>query len=219
MKYTAVAFDLDGTLYPNFSLNSRLIPFLIKEQNLLRAMGKARTRLRKDDLISGRAAGENPSEDFYETQARIMGEILNEPAEIIRERTERLIYRGWEPLFKKIDPFPYVREVLDVFRKEGIKMGLLSDFPPETKLLEDMSTTQSSAQGLKVSEFIPYCPKLYVLPSAENPKSIKTAVSPPQRGLIKSAKTTRSMCFMFITISSFLVSDFSGKSLSCMLKI
>lgn len=125
MKFTAVAFDLDGTLYPNFSLYIRLVPFLLKEQRLLRAFDKARTRLRNSGAYAG---------DFYELQARIMGEILGEPMEKIRERTERLIYRGWEPFFKKIRLFPYVRETLDSFRREGIAMGLLSDFPPETKL-------------------------------------------------------------------------------------
>jgi len=138
LRFTALAFDLDGTLYPNFSLFYRLVPFFLKEQRLLRAMGKARTRLREADRISGQPAvsmgGENGKGDFYDTQARIMGEILGQPADIIREKTERMIYRGWEPVFKKVTPFPHVRDVLDVFKREGIKMGLLSDFPPETKL-------------------------------------------------------------------------------------
>ena len=59
---------------------------------------------------------------------------MNEPSEKVREKIERQIYRGWEPHFKKIALFPHARETLDAFRKEGIKMGLLSDFPPETKL-------------------------------------------------------------------------------------
>jgi len=76
----------------------------------------------------------NYGDNFYDTQARLMGDILNEPAEKVREKVERLIYRGWEPLFSKIRPFPYVRETLDAFRNAGITMGLLSDFPPEAKL-------------------------------------------------------------------------------------
>ena len=125
MKFAAVAFDLDGTLYPNFRLFIRLIPFLLRGQRLLRAMGKARRRLRESCAYEG---------DFYELQARLMGEILKEPAEKVREKTERLIYRGWESHFKKIKLFSHVRETLDAFRKNGIQMGLLSDFPPEIKL-------------------------------------------------------------------------------------
>jgi len=126
MKFTTVAFDLDGTLYHNFNLYVRLIPFLLKDQRLLRAMGRARDVLRQTGAYEG---------DFYVTQARLMGGFLHEPAEEVMEKTERLIYRGWEPHFRNLRLFPHVRETLDNFRKAGIKMGLLSDFPPETKLL------------------------------------------------------------------------------------
>jgi HAD superfamily hydrolase (TIGR01549 family) len=126
MKFPAVAFDLDGTLYPNYGLNVRLVPFILKEQRLLRAFGKARTILRK----SGRGAGGN----FYEEQAKIVGEILGESTEEVKEKVEKLIYRGWEDHFKKIRLFPHVTETLDALRKNGITLGLLSDFPPDTKL-------------------------------------------------------------------------------------
>ena len=125
MKFSAVAFDLDGTLYPNFRLYARLVPFLIKEHRLLRAFDKARTRLRRTGDYGG---------DFYERQARFVGEILGEAPDTIRERLEKLIYRGWEPYFKTIRLFPHVKETLETFRKGGVKMGLLSDFPPEKKL-------------------------------------------------------------------------------------
>ena len=124
-KFSAVAFDLDGTLYPEFRLYLRLIPFLGRNHRLLKAMGKARTRLRKTGAYEG---------DFYELQARLMGEILGESPEKVMEKTERLIYRGWEPFFKNMKLFPHVRETLDAFREAGIPMGLLSDFPPEKKL-------------------------------------------------------------------------------------
>ena len=126
MRFSAVAFDLDGTLYPNYRLNVRLLPFILKEQRLLRAFRNARIQLRK----SGRGTGGN----FYEEQAKIMGEILGESAEKVMEKVERLIYRGWEDHFKKIRLFSHVAETLDALRKNGITLGLLSDFPPETKL-------------------------------------------------------------------------------------
>jgi putative hydrolase of the HAD superfamily len=125
MKFTAVAFDLDGTLYHDFSLFVRLVPFLFKHQRLLRAMGRARDVLREESSYEG---------DFYATQARLMGEYLDDSAEIVMEKTDRLIYRGWEPYFKAIRLFPHVVETLENFRKAGIKIGMLSDFPPEAKL-------------------------------------------------------------------------------------
>jgi putative hydrolase of the HAD superfamily len=125
MKFAVVAFDLDGTLYPDIGLFIHLIPFAVKEQRMLRAMNRARLHLRKTGAYQG---------DFYELQARLMGDILKQEPKKLLDKMERLVYRGWEPHFKKVKPFPHVRETLDLFRKEGIRMGLLSDFPPETKL-------------------------------------------------------------------------------------
>ena len=120
-----MAFDLDGTLYPDFRFFIRLIPFLLKEGPLLMAMGKARKHLRKTGAYQG---------DFYDTQARLMAGYLGKPVQETKERIEKLIYLGWVRHFKKIKLYPHVRETLESFRGEGIKMGMLSDFPPETKL-------------------------------------------------------------------------------------
>jgi FMN phosphatase YigB (HAD superfamily) len=80
LKYSAVGFDLDGTLYPDLSLFVRLVPFFLKgfpkgNVRLLRALDKARMRLR------GTGAYGVFATDFYETQARLMGEYLGEPTE------------------------------------------------------------------------------------------------------------------------------------------
>jgi putative hydrolase of the HAD superfamily len=123
--FDGVAFDLDGTLYPNYRLYLRLIPFILKDNRLLRAMGRARKVLRTDP------SGEN---ELYRRQARLMADILGEDPELVRERLERLVYRGWEPLFKKIKPCAHVAEVLRALKDAGLKLGLLSDFPPENKL-------------------------------------------------------------------------------------
>jgi len=121
----AVAFDLDGTLYPNYRFYMRLLPFIVREHKLLRAMGQAR-----DVLRSASKEGR-----FYELQARIMAEILSENVDLVKERTEKLIYRGWEPLFRKVRLFRGVRETLADLRASGLKLGLLSDFPPDIKLM------------------------------------------------------------------------------------
>ena len=128
-----VAFDLDGTLYPNRRLNKKLLPFIIKEWRLLAAFGKARIIIRKEqeekaNIDSGFAAG------FYGYQAEITAKILNVESEPLQEKIEKLIYRGWEPLFKNIKLFKGALETLDALKKAGYKLGLLSDFPPVTKL-------------------------------------------------------------------------------------
>jgi len=144
MRFPAVAFDLDGTLYPNYRFYAHLIPFLVKEQRLLRAFGKARDRLREEGAAEGivtESGGEGGvttggGESFYRKQARYMSDILKASgtAAELEEKTCRLIYRGWEPLFKKVKLFSHVIETLTALKANGVKLGLLSDFPPQAKL-------------------------------------------------------------------------------------
>jgi len=126
-KFSAVAFDLDGTLYPDLHLFVKLIPFLIKNHRLLHVMGTVRDRLRTSHNYQAGI-------DFYDLQASLMAELLGKTAATTKEETERLIYRGWELYFKRIKLFPHLRETLDAFRHAGIPLGLLSDFPPDAKL-------------------------------------------------------------------------------------
>jgi putative hydrolase of the HAD superfamily len=126
-RFPALAFDLDGTLYPNRRFYIRILPFVLKEQRHLRAFGRARNRLRAEQ-------GKEEVFSFYQRQARYMAEILGTAPEPLAEKTERLIYRGWEPVFKNIRLFPHVVETLEALRENGVKLGLLSDFPPLTKL-------------------------------------------------------------------------------------
>jgi putative hydrolase of the HAD superfamily len=119
-----IAFDLDGTFYPNDRFYLRLLPFLLKEWRYLLAFSRARTALRAQ-FREG---------NFYELQARLMAGLLKKDGAAIRERTERLIYRGWEPLFKKIKPYRHVKETLGAFKAAGFVLGLLSDFPAQRKL-------------------------------------------------------------------------------------
>jgi len=129
-----IAFDLDGTLYPNYRLNIRLLPFILKEARLLSAFGKTRNIMRKEQEESFQSQSIISDVDFYERQAQITAKILNVPADEIKEKIDKLIYKGWEPIFKNIKPFKNVYETLVVFKNAGLKLGLLSDFPPETKL-------------------------------------------------------------------------------------
>ena len=124
-----VAFDLDGTLYPNYRLNVRLLPFILKEWRLLSAFGKARNIIRIEQEKGFVTQG-----DFYEYQSEITAKILSVKPESLKEKIEKLIYRGWEPLFKKVKLFNRVHETLNALQKAGYKLGLLSDFPPEKKL-------------------------------------------------------------------------------------
>jgi putative hydrolase of the HAD superfamily len=126
IPFDAAAFDLDGTLYPNYRLYILLIPFILKEHRLLRALGTARKRMRTNAVHAG--------SDFYDTQAGIMGEILHIDRKTVKEQTEQRIYRGWEGLFTRIKLYPQVIQCLTRLKNARLKLGILSDFPLEAKL-------------------------------------------------------------------------------------
>jgi len=127
---SAVGFDLDGTLYPTYRLNIRLLPFLFRHGRLLSALGKARTIIRREQEQS--PASVRP--DFHDHQAQITAGLLRAQPEQILEKIDSLIYRGWGHHFSNIRLFPHVRETLAELRAAGLKLGLLSDFPPAIKL-------------------------------------------------------------------------------------
>jgi FMN phosphatase YigB (HAD superfamily) len=124
-----VAFDLDGTLYPNYRLNIRLLPIAAKEIRFLIAFSNVRKIIRKEQKN-----GIVQYDNFYKHQAELTARLLNAPAELIKEKIDVCIYRGWEPLFKKVKLFKNVLETLTALRNAGYKLGLLSDFPPEKKI-------------------------------------------------------------------------------------
>jgi len=131
MKFPGVAFDLDGTLYPNRNFYIHLIPFLLKESRYLRVFGKVRDRIRREASIGKFNHG---PVSFYQIQAQYMAEELGQDPALLLQKNEEMIYRGWEPLFKKVSLFPQVKEILHFLRENGVKLGLLSDFPPLKKL-------------------------------------------------------------------------------------
>jgi putative hydrolase of the HAD superfamily len=130
LKFSAVAFDLDGTLYPNYRLNIRLLPFLCGHWPLVAALGKARRIIRQEQELSPSSV----QPDFHMHQAQLAAKLLHARPEQIKEEIERLVYRDWERHFSSIRLFPHVREVLGCLRVAGLKLGLLSDFPPLVKL-------------------------------------------------------------------------------------
>jgi putative hydrolase of the HAD superfamily len=139
-----VGFDLDGTLYANYKLNIRLIPFVFRHWNLAGAFATVRSRLHKmkadGEILSAesRLSGETrflaKALSFYDIQAALLADRLKTDPESARETIDRLIYRGWEEHFARIKPVPHAAGALGSLKAAGFRLGLLSDFPPRGKL-------------------------------------------------------------------------------------
>lgn len=119
----AVAFDIDGTLYPSFPLYIRLLPYIIRHFRFYLHYNKVRR-------IMHRTA---PLPDFYEYQARLMAESLGSSVAHAKELIQKIAYDGLRPYFERVRPFKYIEETFKTLHEKGYRLALLSDFPPAQK--------------------------------------------------------------------------------------
>lgn len=119
----AVAFDIDGTLYPSWKLFLRMTCYFFRHIMFFYYFGRTRGIIHKSP----------PLTDFYGEQARIFAGLRRIDVASAKEQIERIIYKGLERFFVKIQPFPHVYDCIKAMKTAGLKIGILSDFPPEQK--------------------------------------------------------------------------------------
>lgn len=124
MMLKAIAFDLDGTLYPAISAVRPTIPLVIRHPLFMYQFSRTRTLVRKLD----------EPRDFQLKQTRILAHLLNKSESQIKDKLNKIIYQDWIACFKRIRPFPGIREVILSLRQKGYKTALLSDMPIEEKI-------------------------------------------------------------------------------------
>jgi len=124
MKIKAVGFDIDGTLYPNLSMYIRTSSSFLYHPRLVYHFGKVRKEVRKTEYFG----------DFRDNQARLLAYSMKISNEKAADLIEHQLYQKWVYSFKGVRPFKTVRPALLSLKREGLKLGALSDFPVEKKL-------------------------------------------------------------------------------------
>lgn len=119
----AIAFDIDGTLYPAFSLYWRMSFYVLRNLRFY-------LHFRKVRKVMHRTA---PLPDFYEYQGRLLATELGCTVEEAKEKIDRIMYRGITKFFTRIKTFKGVEECFRKFKEAGYKIAVLSDFPPSQK--------------------------------------------------------------------------------------
>ncbi len=119
----AVAFDIDGTLYPDSRLLFHLGLYFFKNMKFFLAYKKVRHILHRTAVLP----------DFFEYQARLLAEMMSITVQEAHEKINTIVYEGLAPYFTKIKPFPGIEEMLIKFQGAGLKLAVMSDFPPEQK--------------------------------------------------------------------------------------
>ena len=119
----AVAFDIDGTLYSSWHLTMKALPYYACHSLFFLKYGLVRNEMHKMPA----------SENFRQVQAEKMARYLHCTPERAEELLEKKIYEYLKKYFRRISCFEHVPETFDKFKEAGLKLALLSDFPPEQK--------------------------------------------------------------------------------------
>ena len=119
-----MAFDIDGTLYPNRSMYLRSAVHGLARPRFLMSFATVRRQIRTI----------YPIPDFEELQTSLLADLMGISHEAARRRIDRWINHELDNVYRHLKPFPHVKECIQELRKAGYKLGVLSDFPVGRKL-------------------------------------------------------------------------------------
>ncbi len=119
----AIAFDIDGTLYPDRRLHIHLGAYFFKNFSFFYYYNKVRHVLHRTAVLP----------DFFEYQARLLAEMMGISVKDAREKIDAVVYEGLKPFFLKVKPYSGIEEMLIACKEAGLKLAVMSDFPPEQK--------------------------------------------------------------------------------------
>ena len=112
----AVAFDIDGTLYAQWKLYVRIPFHFLRHLYYYSHYGILRRRLRFMQPVA----------DFYDFQAEQLGKQMHVSKEKAYKLIDSISYKGLQPI-------PEAVETIKAFKDAGLKIAILSDFPPSQK--------------------------------------------------------------------------------------
>ena len=124
MPIEAVAFDVDGTLYPNARMYVRSLPFFASHFRLVCAY----RRIRKD------VRTRRPIEDLKSLERNLLADELGVDEAEAARMIDVCIHGKWESVFGNVKPYPHTREALERIRDAGVRLAVSSDFPVDRKL-------------------------------------------------------------------------------------
>lgn len=156
----AICLDIDGTLYPRFQMNLRLIPSFFPNIKLGINFNRVRQEYRRTQ------ESEKPLSDdrkgFLEKQAKIYLNKENpskEEIEKVIKKIDKQFYKTWEKTFLSIKGYTNMVNTLKKAKEEGLKIVLLSDFPIAKKVstlkiqdIVDFAISSEETGYLKPSE-------------------------------------------------------------------
>ena len=123
----AVAFDIDGTLYRNKDFYTRVFPHYLANLRFFKKYNQVRKELRANPQ------NQDGYKDLFAAQNSLLAKKLGCTDGQAREQLDKIVYSGLKKYFARIKVCKHAPEFIQRLRKEGKKIALLSDFPPEQK--------------------------------------------------------------------------------------
>ena len=163
MKYKAICFDIDGTLYPIRVMNRRIFRLSVVHPGFGMQYRKARREFRKhqgsfrkeipfrwrEAAIIQTGSGEEPEMEFSE-------DAFRERYGKTYDRLDRWAYRKMDRQYERTKTFEGVAKTFEKIRNNGLKVGVFTDFPLLRKLegmnlasLVDFAASSDDAGFLK----------------------------------------------------------------------
>jgi putative hydrolase of the HAD superfamily len=135
VEIAAVAFDVDGTLYPPSSLYFRAMPLVLRNVSLFSAFNTVRRDIRAHARTAAyRGAPPRDGGAFRLYQASLTARRLGWDEARTAELIDSRIYRGVAELFAGIQPFRGLESAMGRIRAAGLRLAALSDLPLERKI-------------------------------------------------------------------------------------
>lgn len=132
MHIQAIAFDVDGTLYPAFSLYMRCIDISLRAPGVVLAFSRVRRQLREMQTRPDYAL--STKEELHVLQALLLAHRLKIEESAARHLIERIFYNEIPRRFFAIQPYPGLKTLLETCRAQGFRIAALSDLPPDEKI-------------------------------------------------------------------------------------
>ncbi|MCX7943741.1 MAG: HAD family hydrolase [Deltaproteobacteria bacterium] len=121
----AVTFDMDGTLYNSGRLFLRLLPDILKHRKFIVAYYRIREELRSEGF-----KGDIRGEVLIRLSKKLM--IDESECEYMIDET---IYRLFASKINRGLLYKGLREFIDMLKKNDVRLGIISDFPIDEKLM------------------------------------------------------------------------------------
>jgi len=121
----AVTFDMDGTLYNSVRLFIKLLPDILKNRRFIVEYYRIRESLRR----------ENFKGDIRGEVRKRLSQILQMTESDCEFMINETIYRLFTSKIDRGLLFKGVMEFIDTLKKNNVKLGIISDFPVDEKLM------------------------------------------------------------------------------------